>query len=254
MILRKLADAILEQNWFTVVLEILIVVVGIFIGLQVDGWNESRKDKAKERVYLERLSRDIERDSDLLTRSIRRADERANDAVFAMDGLKNIALIEGNPCKFLTSINRASANFFPVLYRHTFTEIVSSGHLELIRSDDLKDELSQYYTAHESAEQWMVSLRQINLDYGKAFAGVLSRDQLKDVHKFEEGEQCQIDVAQARGARERIIAREGLTDWLPRLEARQKRLSQRLQRSLDTNERLQDRLSGELNRIGSDQS
>ena len=35
MILRKLADAITAQNWFTVVLEVLIVVVGIFIGLQI---------------------------------------------------------------------------------------------------------------------------------------------------------------------------------------------------------------------------
>ena len=33
MILRRLADAIREQNWLTVVLEVLIVVVGILIGL-----------------------------------------------------------------------------------------------------------------------------------------------------------------------------------------------------------------------------
>ena len=38
MILRKMADAIRGQNWFTVVLEILIVVIGIFIALQVDDW------------------------------------------------------------------------------------------------------------------------------------------------------------------------------------------------------------------------
>jgi hypothetical protein len=55
VILRKLAEAIREQNWFTVLLEILIVVIGIFLGLQVDGWNELRKDRVKEGVYLERL-------------------------------------------------------------------------------------------------------------------------------------------------------------------------------------------------------
>ena len=38
MILRRLADAIRDQSWFTVALEIMIVVIGIFIGLQVDGW------------------------------------------------------------------------------------------------------------------------------------------------------------------------------------------------------------------------
>jgi hypothetical protein len=55
MIFRRLAEAVREQNLFTVVLEILILVIGIFIGLQVDDWNERRKDRAAERGYLERL-------------------------------------------------------------------------------------------------------------------------------------------------------------------------------------------------------
>ena len=40
MTLRRLADAFRDQSWFTVALEIMIVVIGIFIGLQVDGWGE----------------------------------------------------------------------------------------------------------------------------------------------------------------------------------------------------------------------
>ena len=59
MILRKLADAIKEQSWFTVVLEILIVVIGIFIGLQVDGWNQQRKDRIDGQFFLKRLHNDI---------------------------------------------------------------------------------------------------------------------------------------------------------------------------------------------------
>ena len=42
MILRRLAEAIQQQNWFVVLLEVMIVVVGIFIGLQVDDWNQER--------------------------------------------------------------------------------------------------------------------------------------------------------------------------------------------------------------------
>jgi hypothetical protein len=58
MILRKLADAIREQHWSTVILEILIVVVGIFIGLQVDGWNEGRKKQQDIEVQLLRIADD----------------------------------------------------------------------------------------------------------------------------------------------------------------------------------------------------
>ena len=101
MILRKLAHAIREQNWFTVVLEILIVVVGIFFGLQVDSWNQARKDNAREGVYLERLLRDVERDSDLLSQSILLANNRAADAVLAMNGLSDPTSLESAPCQFL---------------------------------------------------------------------------------------------------------------------------------------------------------
>ena len=45
MILQRLATAIRKQDWFTVIIETLIVVFGVFIGLQVNNWNEARKDR-----------------------------------------------------------------------------------------------------------------------------------------------------------------------------------------------------------------
>ena len=56
MILRKLAESVRQQNWFVVVLEILIVVIGIFIGLQVDDWNNSRITLKLEADYLDQLA------------------------------------------------------------------------------------------------------------------------------------------------------------------------------------------------------
>lgn len=46
MILRRLATAFRKQDWFTVAVETLIVVFGVFIGLQVNNWNEARQDQA----------------------------------------------------------------------------------------------------------------------------------------------------------------------------------------------------------------
>ena len=58
MILRKPAKSIQEQKWFTVALEVTIVVIGIFLGLQVDSLYEERKNRALEQQYLERLHAD----------------------------------------------------------------------------------------------------------------------------------------------------------------------------------------------------
>jgi len=52
MILGRLAHAIREQNWFTVALEVVIVVIGIFIGLQVDDWNQRRLERESDQRAL----------------------------------------------------------------------------------------------------------------------------------------------------------------------------------------------------------
>jgi hypothetical protein len=52
MILRSLANAIREQNWVSVTLEVAIVVVGIFIGLQVDDWNQRRLERESDQQAL----------------------------------------------------------------------------------------------------------------------------------------------------------------------------------------------------------
>ncbi len=72
MILRRLATALREQNWFTVALEILIVVVGIFVGLQADQWNQSRKDRLVEQQYITSLKADFQADIRELDEAIRK--------------------------------------------------------------------------------------------------------------------------------------------------------------------------------------
>lgn len=43
MLLRSLSGHVKDQNWFAVGLDFLIVVFGIFIGFQLNNWNENRK-------------------------------------------------------------------------------------------------------------------------------------------------------------------------------------------------------------------
>ena len=54
MIVRRLSDSIRRQNWFTVLVEIVIVVIGVFLGIQVSNWNEGR---AHHRDYIKALGR-----------------------------------------------------------------------------------------------------------------------------------------------------------------------------------------------------
>ena len=60
MILRRIASAITNQNWFQVIIEIFIVVIGIFLGLQVSDWAEDRAEREQEQNYLLRLHTDAD--------------------------------------------------------------------------------------------------------------------------------------------------------------------------------------------------
>lgn len=61
MLLRRVSQHVNEQNWFAVALDFVIVVAGVFIGLQVSQWNEDAQtqrafEQAKNRLEAERLA------------------------------------------------------------------------------------------------------------------------------------------------------------------------------------------------------
>jgi len=59
MLLRRITQHVKDQNWFAVGLDFLIVVFGVFIGLQVANWSAARADRADERTFLNALHQDI---------------------------------------------------------------------------------------------------------------------------------------------------------------------------------------------------
>ena len=59
MILRRVIVHVKEQNWTAVFLDFVIVVMGVFIGIQVSNWNAARADNARERELLAELKIEI---------------------------------------------------------------------------------------------------------------------------------------------------------------------------------------------------
>ena len=59
MILRRLTTAVRKQDWFTVLIETLIVVLGVFLGLQVQQWASDRERRAMEAAYTTRLHEEV---------------------------------------------------------------------------------------------------------------------------------------------------------------------------------------------------
>ena len=93
MIVLRMADAIRTQNWFTVIIEILIVVIGIFLGFQVTEWNEERVERAAERAYL------VELRAEVATNNMVVGDIRALSEITIAAGENALAFLERDvPC------------------------------------------------------------------------------------------------------------------------------------------------------------
>jgi len=147
MILHRIGSAIKKQDWSVVLIEIGIVVFGVFIGLQVDDWNNERKERAQEQAILERLLSEAEN-------SVAFISEIVEDWAAQNETLKELIAFISDPDQFPMNEARA-ANVFPGLSRFpsmkpsrtVLDELTASGQLKLIRSQSIRDAMGQYVAA-----------------------------------------------------------------------------------------------------------
>ena len=55
MILRRLTDDLKAQHWTTIAIELIIVIIGVFVGTQVSNWNEARVERLQTQRLLDQL-------------------------------------------------------------------------------------------------------------------------------------------------------------------------------------------------------
>ncbi|NIS90638.1 MAG: hypothetical protein GTN98_11270 [Woeseiaceae bacterium] len=180
MILRNLAEALRNQNWFTVVLEIMIVVIGIFLGLQANDWNQGRKDRALEVRYLERLQADLEKDLGRLESSEYFANLRMRQVRLLLDGIADPAAAAAQPDQFIEAVEKVSWESYRRITSNTYSELIGAGRATLIRSENLRDALAEYYA---DIEFWETILKEEFLarEYSVAMAGLLSLNFLERI-------------------------------------------------------------------------
>lgn len=147
MSLRTIAVRIKQHDWLAVAIELLVVVAGVFIALQVSNWNDDRKEAARGREYLQRLHDDMAQDVanlDTISGFWARVRDYGDGAVtYAEQG----TLVQGSAWKTLLAYYQAS-QLWP--YRKpdvTFQEIQSSGDLRLIRNAALRARIARHYSA-----------------------------------------------------------------------------------------------------------
>jgi hypothetical protein len=152
MLLRRVIEHVRTQSWTAIGIDFVIVVVGVFVGIQFSNWNEERRDTARAYEYLERIQADLAADVDRFDSRIDRwRAVTAHGSValaFARDGLT-----EGQTSwDVLLSFYQAS-DWLPFTSTNTtFQEMTSAGEIGLIADTELRTDVSAYYAVIEFRE------------------------------------------------------------------------------------------------------
>ena len=144
MILRRLTDAFRKQDWFTVLIETLMVVLGVFLGLQVNNWNEARLEQEQEAAILAQLADEFSDIKIALERQIGVREGYIADLRSLIAGLE-----ESGPEPDDLAIRRAlvaarSTGRRPA-QSSAYLQLTANGELARLSNEDLKQALIRYH-------------------------------------------------------------------------------------------------------------
>ncbi len=167
MILRRVIAHFRKQEWTAIAIDFLIVVVGVFVGIQVSNWNAARADARLGADYVKRLIRDLEEDL---------VGIRSQSAYYAQV-LQSVQITDDllradnpDPSALVVNAYRASEISYTAPVRATWDQIVSSGHLGLLPDGATEKGLSQYYAFDTGQDTYSMG---VNSGYRQAVRKII---------------------------------------------------------------------------------
>ncbi|MBN8261349.1 MAG: hypothetical protein J0L59_03390 [Xanthomonadales bacterium] len=171
--LKRLGHALHRQDWATIAIEFVLLVLGVFLGIQVANWNEDRQLEARRSAalsrlhaeseaaiaYLERRMGVIAGEADLRTEALRRLSD--ND----WEGADPVQMAEA-----LDSIQYAPAVSPP---RGVYDELISTGLYSELGDPRLRKAVSDYIAqlAYLERQVDFIRARLVARNDGRLFQG-----------------------------------------------------------------------------------
>ena len=161
---KLLSDGKLARYLLYALGEIILVVIGILIALQINNWNIEKINRLEEAEYLNRMVLNLNRDLENIESSIERHEVRLIVGTEALDSLKSKnlnAIREGRV--YLNTLEKHSSrtNSSPkslgemlwevlridLFYKSdiVFQELLATGKIDIIKNQELKAAIQEHY-------------------------------------------------------------------------------------------------------------
>ena len=143
MILRRVIEHVKAQNWTAVALDFVIVVMGVFIGLQVQEWAVAREQAAQHQRYYERLHADFSSISERIDSHLATFGDILAGAEYILEAVRAPQPVIDEP-QLKAALSILTEQRIPPGRSATYVEMVSASQLSNIRNDALRDKLAEY--------------------------------------------------------------------------------------------------------------
>ncbi len=150
MLMRRIREHVGKHNWFAVGVDLIIVVLGVFLGTQVSNWNAERLAHEAGDTYRARIVRDLENnDADLEGRTAYYGQVRTFglEVLGALDGSARVS-----DERLLIAAYQASQIYPRPQNRATYDEVISIGALNTLGDVEIRDRIANYYVGLETGD------------------------------------------------------------------------------------------------------
>ena len=198
---RKIRQRLLDEGKLAKYLayaigEILLVVIGILIALQINNWNEARKSTRQEALYLKRLL--SESRENLIT-----FEKNLGDLERDVESIETLSdALTGSDVADATLITAANDYFgygsiYPIFTssKSTFDDLASTGNLKDISNSDLRNQLVKHYALHDQVAERIRIGNEWALPVDAPFTYQNSIMRLEPVSNFLFGDQSSVELA-----------------------------------------------------------
>ena len=167
-IFRDLRQELVKEKKFSRYLiyavgEILLVVFGILIALQINTWNQANIEGEKEVKYLNNIKKDLYQQLSVIEEQIKHERESSNSANRLLKKyFEQSELIIDH--SFVRDLSRLTSRKTFISIDPTYTDLVSSGNISLISEDEIRLGIIKYYQSVERLVKVLQNNNTINVD------------------------------------------------------------------------------------------
>jgi hypothetical protein len=145
MATTRLLGRLRAHDWLAASIELVIVVVGILLALQVSNWNQERVDHERSTRFVARLRAELASDRAEMNEAVAFWRQVGAFGESAMAHSEDGTLVENDSWKTVLAYYQASQLYPFELEDTTFLEMRDTGSLALIADETLRKRIADYY-------------------------------------------------------------------------------------------------------------